>query len=107
MTAAAKTFNDKPATEKATKFVNTVAIDGANGAITMTLEGLSAGLPTDAQGKKVVFTPNVNKAALAAGVSGAIDWACASATNATATTRGLGGIVAGDLPAKYAPAECR
>ena len=95
LTAAATTYNAKPATEKATKYVS------------VTLQGATAGLPTDAQSKTVVFTPNVNKAVVVAGTAGAIDWACATVTNATATTRGLTGVVAGTLPAKYAPSECR
>jgi len=110
--AAAKTFNDKAATEKTTKYISGIAIDAdiaskGPGAITITLGTASTGLPTDAQSKTIVFTPNVNNKAVIAGAQGAIDWACASKTNATATTRGLTEVVAGTLPAKYAPAECR
>ena len=109
--AAAKTYNDKAATEKATKYVSDITVDLATtasmGAITVTLQGASSGLPTDAQGKTIIFTPNVNNVAVAAGASGAIDWACATATHATATTRGLAAAADGTLPAKYAPAECR
>ncbi len=36
-----------------------------------------------------------------------MDWGCASATNVTSTARGLPPLVAGSLPAKYAPSECR
>ena len=107
LTAAATTYNAKPAAEKATKYVSDIQIGTTTGAITVTLQGVSAGLPTDAQSKTVVFTPNVNKALIVAGTSGAIDWGCATLTNATATTRGLTGMVAGTLPAKYAPSECR
>ena len=111
MTAAATTFNNKVATEKATKYVSDITIDVTNaatiGAITVTLQGATSGLPTDAQGKSIIFTPNVNKVAVLAGARGAIDWACATTTHATATTRGLGAALDGDLPAKYAPAECR
>jgi type IV pilus assembly protein PilA len=96
----------KPLAEKATKFVADVDVTNA-GVVTVTMGGATSGLPTDAQGKTVVFTPNVQKVALAAGVSGAIDWACASATNTTATNRGLGAISPGNLPAKYAPSECK
>lgn len=108
--AAAATFNAKAATEIATKYVSTIVVgvtDADAGVITVTLQGASAGLPTDAQGKKIVMSPNVNKVALAAGVSGPVDWACASTTATTAGTRGLGAATLGDLPAKYAPAECR
>ena len=106
VTAAASTYNAKSSTEKATKYVADMQIDTGTGAITMTTQGSSSGLPTEAQGKKLVMTPNVNKVALAA-TNGAIDWACASSTNATATNKGLTAVTAGDLPAKYAPAECR
>lgn len=103
---AATTFNNKPIAEKTTKFVSNVVV-AATGVITITFGGASAGLPADAQGRTIVMSPNVRNVALAAGASGAIDWACASATAATATTRGLGNRVLGTLPAKYAPAECR
>ncbi|WP_265735970.1 pilin [Acinetobacter sp. CFCC 11171] len=66
-----------------------------------------AGLPTDAAGKTLVFSPNVQKAALADGVTGSIDWACASTNNTTATARGLTSADEGDMPAKYVPSECR
>ena len=110
--AAGTTFNAKAAAEKTTKYVSAIAIDVADGsatpgAITVTLGAASTGLPADAQGTTIVFTPNVNKVAVVAGAQGAIDWACSSVTKATATTRGLGAAAAGTLPAKYAPAECR
>jgi type IV pilus assembly protein PilA len=71
------------------------------------MNNASSGLPTDAQGKTLVLSPNVQKAAPAAGKTGAIDWACCSTTVGTATARGLANRAAGTLPAKYAPAECR
>jgi type IV pilus assembly protein PilA len=104
--AAATTYNAVADTEKATKYVKTMKIDTGTGAITMTTQGATSGLPTVAQGMTLTMTPNVNKVALASTV-GAIDWACASTTNATATAKGLGAVTAGTLPAKYAPAECR
>ena len=107
MTAAADTFNAKPATEKSSKFVSAIAVDNATGAITVTTAtATGSGLPTEALNKTITFTPNVNKIALAA-TAGAIDWACATTTNATATARGLGAVTVGTVPAKYAPAECR
>ena len=107
VTAAADEYNARPVEEKASKFVADIAIDNATGAITITTAAAAtSGLPADAEGKTLVFTPNVQNAALA-GDSGAIDWACASATNTTATTRALTAVTAGDLPAKYAPSECR
>ena len=105
--AAATTYNAKPANEKETKYVADMQITADTGEITVTLQGASAGFPTDVQGKTIVFTPNVQKVALAAGATGAIDWACASDSATTAGNRGLGAATLGDLPAKYAPAECR
>ncbi len=106
VTKTATEYNARPVAEKQSKFVADVQIDTALGVVSVTSAGASSGLPGDAQGKTLVFTPNVQKAQLVAGVTGAIDWACASTTNATATTRGLSTGL-GTLPAKYVPAECR
>lgn len=108
ITAAATEYNGRGSSEKTTKVVDDIQIDTATGAITVTLAGATqAGLPSDAGGTTLIFTPNVQGALPAAGAVGAIDWACSSTTNTTATARGL--VVAGNgtLPAKYAPAECR
>lgn len=108
VTAAATEYNARAVAEKRSKYVANIVVDGANGAITVTSEtAAQAGLPTDAAGTTLVFTPNVRGAVIAAGVTGAIDWACASTTNTTATSRGLVSAAAGTLPAKYAPSECR
>jgi type IV pilus assembly protein PilA len=105
--AAATEYNARDIKEKQSKYVADITIDDTTGEITVKSAGASSGLPTDAQDKTLVFTPNVKGAALAAGVSGAIDWACASTTHTTATTRGLTVTTDGDMPAKYAPSECR
>jgi len=106
--AAATEYNLRAQAEKQTKVVDNITIDETNGVITVTLASATqAGLPTDAAGTTLTFTPNVQGALPAAGASGAIDWACASDTNTTATARGLVVGTAGTLPAKYAPSECR
>lgn len=106
--AAAAEYNLRAQTEKQSKYVSNIVVDAANGAITVTSEtSTQAGLPNDAAGRTLVFTPNVQGALIAAGVTGAVDWACASATNTTATSRGLVSAAQGTLPAKYAPSECR
>ena len=106
--AAATEYNLRAVTEKQSKYVADIEIDDTNGAITVTSASTTqAGLPTDAAGMTLVFTPNVQGAVIAAGVTGAIDWACASTTNTTATSRGLVSAARGTLPAKYAPSECR
>jgi type IV pilus assembly protein PilA len=108
VTAAATTFSAVNATEKATKYVADIKI-GPTGIITLTTAGPASGLPTAAQAANITMTPNVKNAIIVAGVTGAIDWACASATATTAANKGLVATVPGaaPLPAKYAPAECR
>ena len=107
VTAAATEYNGRPTAEKSSKYIADIVIDAATGAITVTSGGAATGLPTDAQAMDIVFTPNVNNLALAAGATGSVDWACASTTSTTATTRGLGAINLGTMPAKYVPSECR
>lgn len=102
----ATTYNARPVAEKQSKYVSNIQIDPTHGIVSVTTAGAAAGLPADAQGRTLLFTPNVQGALIASGVTGALDWACASTTHATATNRGLV-TSAGTLPAKYAPAECR
>lgn len=106
--AAADEYNARAAAEKTSKYVANIVIDDATGAITVTSGTVAdAGLPTDAAGKTLVFTPNVQQKAIAAGVTGAIDWSCGSTTQTTAGTRKLAAVGVGTMPAKYAPSECR
>jgi type IV pilus assembly protein PilA len=106
--AAANEYNGRPLAEKTSKYIANIVVDNTNGMITVTTAAAAtAGLPTDAAGTTLTFTPNVNNIAIAAGATGAVDWACASQTNTTATTRGLTVAQAGTMPAKYAPSECR
>ena len=52
--------------------------------------------------------PPAFSAALSAGSSGTVDWACVSTQCRTATAQGMtAGIAAATLPDKYAPASCR
>jgi type IV pilus assembly protein PilA len=88
------------------KYVTSVNISNTTGAITVTSSS-DGSLPTDARGMTIVLQPNVAKAALASGATGAIDWACASLTNTTATNQGLTGVTAGTMPAKYVPSQCQ
>ena len=111
--ATAAALNAAP---PASKYVTSVTIAAATGAITITYNqanvgGINAGTNT------LILNPYINStaggiqqlaAALAAGNAGPLDWACASVTNATATARGMAaGITNGTMLAKYAPAECR
>jgi len=104
--AAAAAYTAAPLADKTSKYVADMVITPGNGLITMTTAGAASGLPTVAQGMTLTMTPNVQGALLAA-LTGAVDWACASNLNATATSKGLVVAAAGTLPSKYAPAECR
>jgi type IV pilus assembly protein PilA len=108
LAAAAATYNlAANAVEHTSKYVSAMAIAPATGAITVTMAvAATSGLPAAVLSQTVVFTPNVQRLPLG-GISGAIDWACASSTNVTATTKGLTGVQPGSVPAKYVPAECR
>jgi type IV pilus assembly protein PilA len=95
------------------KFVNSVLI-AEGGIITVTFNNTSTGIA--AAENTIILSPYVRTGAagtavtladaLAAGTSGAIDWACTSATNVSATNAAMPAAV-GTLLAKYAPATCR
>jgi type IV pilus assembly protein PilA len=113
LTAVATAFNANP---PSSKYVTNVQIASNTGAVTITYNATNVG-PLGVQ-NTLVLTPYISDtatgtftqlaASYGAGVSGSFDWACASATNVTATARGMDtGIVAGTMLAKYAPSECR
>lgn len=107
VTAFATAFDaDSANTGGVSKYVASVSIDTTNGAITITSSN-DGSLPTAAQGKTIVLQPNVGKAVLTAGASGAIDWACGSSTNTTATSEGLTISTPGTMPGKYVPTQCQ
>ncbi|MDZ4191594.1 MAG: prepilin-type N-terminal cleavage/methylation domain-containing protein [Pseudomonas sp.] len=95
------------------KFVTSVLITADSGLITITYDAADVGIAAAAN--TLTLTPWVRDtangqalaAAQAAGVTGAIDWGCASVTNATATANGITPLAAGTMLAKYAPAACR
>ncbi|MCE9660502.1 MAG: pilin [Burkholderiales bacterium] len=107
VTAAAGEYNARPIAEKQSKYVSDLQINAANGEITMTTTVAAQGMPAAALNKTLVLTPNVQNAALALGVTGALDWGCSSTTASIALGKGLAVVTLGTLPAKYAPAECR
>jgi type IV pilus assembly protein PilA len=78
-------------------------IAGDPGAITVIFDTTGISQLTAAQ-NKVTLTPSVAGAVLANGVSGNVDWACASAS---ASTAGALPHHLGTLKAKYAPAQCK
>lgn len=109
LTAFATAFNAAAASTKTSKFVKGVTMSTATPwPITVQVAATSGnGIPTALDGKTIVFSPNVQGAAPTDSVQGAIDWACASDANVTATNRSLSNKTLGTLPAKYAPSECR
>jgi type IV pilus assembly protein PilA len=88
------------------KYVASIVI-ADTGVITVTYGNQA---PTQILNSRLVLSPNVNVggafAALAAGQTGAIDWACTTATGATATGRGMVAAL-GTLPGRYSPSECK
>ena len=111
LTAAATAFNAAPLAQKTSKYVNNITVvAGTPWTITVAVAATAAnGIPTGLNTNNFTLSPNVAGVVPVATSAGAIDWACASATNATATARRLGNrvIPATPLPAKYAPSECR
>lgn len=102
--AAAAVTTD--ATKPVSKYLQSIAATDV-GVITLKTTK-DASLATDAQEKTIVLTPYVGGAALAATTTtqGSVEWACASAGSEQAKSR-LAAASVGDLPAKYAPSECR
>ena len=125
LSSAATAINATPTAQKASKYVinycvaaaaaaPTVALCPAtdntlaNWVISVALAGTAGnGIPTGLNGQYLTLSPNVAGVTPVAGSQGAIDWACASLTNQASTARGLGNNPVGNLPAKYAPSECR
>jgi type IV pilus assembly protein PilA len=95
-----------------TKYVANIGVssDGL-GTISVTFDVTPSGIPqlaTGGGGPLLTLSPNINKQALATGVTGSIDWACASATTATAvTSEGLTVNVPGTVLPKYVPTQCK
>ena len=88
-----------------TKYVTGVTIAGGTGVITVTYNAVN--IPQLAGANTLKLQPYVAGAKLAAGQQGNIDWACASATNTTATNLGMAAAPLGTLLAKYAPTQCK
>ena len=110
LNAAATSINAIATAQKSSKYVANVTVTGAATPwpIVVAVSATAGnGIPTVLNNQTLVFSPNVQGVTPTAASVGAIDWACASATNATATARGLANRTVGTLPAKYAPSECR
>lgn len=111
---AANTWNAQAGGVGATsKYVTSVLITNNTGLVTVTYTAANVGV--GAAQNTLTLTPwmrdtaagQAYAAALAAGATGAVDWGCASATNAAATQQGITVLAAGTLLAKYAPSACK
>ena len=122
LNAAAVTINLIPVMEKTSKYVGNYCVGtpaGAGVACTpYTSDGTwtlyvtvrataSNGIPAGLDGNTITLSPNVNNAAPLPTSTESIDWACASESSMTASSRGMTNIALGTLPARYVPAECR
>jgi len=87
------------------KYVSGVTIAAATGVITVTYQNVP-----QINTNTIKLSPYIQVAgvptALAAGLTGNIDWACTSATNSTANGQGMAAAV-GSVPARYAPTQCK
>jgi type IV pilus assembly protein PilA len=88
------------------KYVYNVQV-ATDGVVTVTYRATTEnGLPTQLDGNSIVLTPSVLGAPLAFDSIGTVEWSCASESSNTAEGRELP-FNTGNLPAKYAPSECR
>jgi type IV pilus assembly protein PilA len=119
LVTAANTWNQQGGgTSGATsKYVDSLTIATDTGIITINYKGSTVGIQEAAQ-DVILLAPFVSsngtftdlQAALTAGTTGVIDWACISATSTSAGNRITGGTLptnATGVLAKYAPNECR
>jgi type IV pilus assembly protein PilA len=110
MDGVAAVANQFPAgnTVTASKYVTEVSV-ATSGVITVTYRtaaGSGNGLDVMGAANTIRLTPSINKAALAVNQVGSIDWACAGASNSTATARSLP-FNNGTAIGKYVPTECK
>jgi type IV pilus assembly protein PilA len=102
----------------ASKYVESVLVDGTTGIITVTLDNRNVGIPngrdsltltpyriTDTAGDGTVTGLTLGTA-LSTGTGGNLDWSCASATNTVSVARGIPSPP-GTLAPHLAPSECR
>ena len=92
-----------------TKYVKLITLAAGTGIITVTYDHAASGISQLAADNTIALQPFVNKLALADSTPGNVDWACASATRATANANGLPIAVpaTNPMPAKYVPTQCK
>ena len=83
----------------ATKYVSNITVNTTDGTITVTYDTTTNGIPQLGAGNTLLMVPSIGGVALAPGVSGNMDWKCASA--------GSSALKKGTVLDKYAPAPCR
>lgn len=112
MDALERIAGDYPANNHSTasKYVQYVEASDSGVITVVYAANAGNGIPTTLDGKTMTLTPQVRAGGsyqtLADGLAGSVDWACASASHATATARGMSSSTA-TMPAKYMPSECR
>ncbi len=99
-------------TSTSSKYVNVISVAEDTGIITVNIRAnADNGIPTTLDTNKLTLTPNTKGSGtyevLSDTATGAVDWGCSSTTNQIAQDRGFAGLEVGNLPPKYAPAECR
>lgn len=109
MNNAATAWAVVPLAQKTSKYVADITTSaGTPWTITLSVAATAGnGIPVSLNSKTLTLSPNVGGVAPISTSRGAMDWACGSATIDNAKARGLTNVTAGDLPAKYAPSECR
>jgi type IV pilus assembly protein PilA len=99
-----------------TKYVSNISISSVDGTITVTYNLVNIPSVVGA-GNTITLTPQINVGGAynllnVAGITGSIDWACASTTSQTATTLNPPMLISPNVPAAtlsatYVPWQCR
>jgi type IV pilus assembly protein PilA len=105
VTAAAGALNAAGAFTP-TKYVTGMTAAAGTGVITVTYD--AAHVPQLAGANTLTLTPYINKALLAAGAQGAVDWGCSGSGTLTILAHGdVAPPATGNMQAKYVPTECK
>jgi type IV pilus assembly protein PilA len=110
LTANVNSINGSVAAVNPTKYLTSISANNTSGVITVTYNVTNVG----AAGT-LVLSPFVKastgtltlQAALAAGTTGAIDWACRGVGTSAASAGNMGAAAAGTLAIKCSPSACR
>jgi type IV pilus assembly protein PilA len=116
LAATATTFNGTTGLGVTSKYVTSLTVNSVSGMITITYNPANVG--AIATGTDVTLTPYITvpgglpvqlATSYTTGVTGPVDWGCASITFQNATNRNVPPAAAAPLPmlAKYVPSECR